>query len=65
VTIIRKGEAAKKFDDVKVFYDYFSVEAEKQAKQAQLEEQGKKDEAKYGKVIQDKVSYFEALKPKP
>jgi peptidylprolyl isomerase len=41
VTIIRKGEAAKKFDDVKVFYDYFSVEAEKQAKQAQLEEQGK------------------------
>jgi peptidylprolyl isomerase len=36
----------------------FSVEAEKQAKQAQLEEQGKKEyEAKYGKVIQDKVSY--------
>jgi peptidylprolyl isomerase len=65
VTIIRKGEAAKKFDDVKVFYDYFSVEAEKQAMQAQLEEQGKKEyEAKYGQVIQDKVSYFEALKSK-
>jgi peptidylprolyl isomerase len=30
-----------------------------------VEEQGKKEyEAKYGKVIQDKVSYFEALKPK-
>jgi hypothetical protein len=29
------------------------------SKQAQLEEQGKKEyEAKYGKVIQDKVSYL-------
>jgi peptidylprolyl isomerase len=65
VTIIRKGEAAKKFDDVKVFYDYFSVEAEKQLKQAQLEERGKKEyEEKYGALIQDKVSYFEALKTK-
>lgn len=65
VTIIRKGEAAKKFNDVKTFYDYFSIEAEKQLKQAQMEEQGKKEyESKYGKIIQDKVSYFEALKSK-
>jgi hypothetical protein len=33
-------------------------------KPGSVEEQGKKEyEAKYGKVIQDKVSYFEALKP--
>ena len=65
VTIIRKGEASKKFNDVKVFYDYFSIEADKQLKQAEMEEQGKKEyEEKYGEVIQDKISYFEALKSK-
>jgi hypothetical protein len=33
-------------------------------KQAQLEQGKKEYEAKYGKVIQDKVSYSRALKPK-
>lgn len=65
VTIIRKGEAAKKFNDVKTFYDYFSIEADKQLKQTELEEQSKKEyEEKYGEVIQDKVRYLEALKSK-
>jgi peptidylprolyl isomerase len=30
ITIIRNGEAAKKFDAVKTFQDYFAVEAENQ-----------------------------------
>ncbi len=33
VTIIRNGEAAKKFNAIKVFYDYFSIEAENQKKE--------------------------------
>jgi hypothetical protein len=32
VIIIRKGEAAKKFNATKTFYDYFSVESENQKK---------------------------------
>jgi len=34
ITIIRKGDAAKKFDAVKVFSNYFSAENETQKKQA-------------------------------
>jgi peptidylprolyl isomerase len=34
IKIIRKGEAAKKFDAVKVFSDYYKVEAENSKKQA-------------------------------
>jgi len=36
VTIIRKGEAAKKFDAVKVFTDYYKVEAENMKNKLQL-----------------------------
>lgn len=36
VKIICKGEAAKKFDAVKVFTDYYKVEAENQKKQAAI-----------------------------
>jgi len=32
VTIIRNGEAAKKFDALKIFHDYFAVESENQKK---------------------------------
>ena len=61
ITIIRNGEAAKKFDAVKTFHDYFIAEAENQknklAQKAVLD-------AKY-KVIRDqKVAYFTALKSK-
>ena len=35
ITIIRKGDAAKKFDAVKVFSNYFAAETEAQTKQAE------------------------------
>ena len=65
ITIIRKGEAAKKFNAVKTFYDYFSIESKKQKEKMNMEAQKEKmyDE-KYGKVIEDKISYFDALKGK-
>ena len=54
VTIIRNGDAAKKFDAVKTFHDYFSTEAENQ----------KKYEAKYKVVRDQKLAYYAALKAK-
>jgi cyclophilin family peptidyl-prolyl cis-trans isomerase len=65
ISIIRKGEAAKKFNASKTFYDYFSIEAEKQKKKQAIEEQNKKlYNEKYKDVIEDKVKYFDALKSK-
>lgn len=65
ITIIRKGEAAKKFDAEKTFYDYFSIESKKQKEQMNIEAQNEKEyEAKYGKVIEEKIAYFDALKGK-
>ncbi|WP_395065858.1 peptidylprolyl isomerase [Flavobacterium sp.] len=52
VKIIRKGEAAKKFDAVKVFSDYFNVESEIQKKQATLDAETLK------KAITDKTAFF-------
>ena len=50
VTIIRNGEAAKKFDAEKVFHDYFSEIA--------------KEQSKYAEVQKEKVASFAALKAK-
>lgn len=50
VTIIRNGEAAKKFDAVKVFHDYFSEIA--------------KEQSKYAGVQKEKVAALAALKAK-
>jgi peptidylprolyl isomerase len=63
VTIIRKGEAVKKFDAVKVFSDYFKAETENQKKKAALEAQMKKEyEAKYRGVIDRKIAFLNKLK---
>jgi len=63
VTIIRKGEAAKKFDAVKVFNDYFKAEAENQKKEAALSAQMKMEyDSKYKPVKESKVVYFNNLK---
>ncbi|MCF6130048.1 peptidylprolyl isomerase [Flavobacterium sp. AS60] len=63
VKIIRKGEAVKKFDAVKIFNDYFKAEAENQKKQAAIDAENKKIyDAKYKIVIEQKVSYFNELK---
>jgi cyclophilin family peptidyl-prolyl cis-trans isomerase len=50
VKIIRNGEAAKKFDAVKVFHDYFSEIA--------------KEKSKYNGVQKEKVAYLASIKPK-
>lgn len=50
VTIIRNGEAAKKFDAVKVFHDYFSEIA--------------KEQSKYAGVQKEKIAALAALKAK-
>ena len=50
VTIIRNGEAAKKFDAVKVFNDYFSDIA--------------KEKSKFAGVQKEKIDYYAAQKAK-
>ncbi|WP_281323573.1 peptidylprolyl isomerase [Flavobacterium aestivum] len=65
VTIIRNGEAAKKFDAKKTFYDYFRIESENQKKKVAAEALAKKEyEAKYKAVCDQKVAYFAGLKNK-
>lgn len=63
VTIIRKGEAVKKFDAVKVFNDYYKSETENQNKQATIDAQTKKDyDSKYKIIKEEKVTFFNELK---
>lgn len=65
VTIIRKGEAAKKFNAVKVFSDFFANEAENQKKEAALEAENKRIyDAKYKAVKDQKTAEFAAQKAK-
>lgn len=50
VTIIRNGEAAKKFDAVKVFHDYFAGIA--------------KEQSKYAGAQKEKIDYYASIRPK-
>lgn len=52
ITIIRKGEEAKKFNAVKVFSDYFGVASETQKKEAEV------NAANLIKVTTDKLAFF-------
>jgi cyclophilin family peptidyl-prolyl cis-trans isomerase len=52
VKIIRKGEAAKKFNAVKIFSDYFGTAAESQKKEAEI------NAANLLKVTTDKLAFF-------
>ena len=52
ITIIRKGEAAKKFNAVKVFSDYFSTADAEFKKQAAI------DKSRLEKFKTDKIAYF-------
>ena len=61
VTIIRNGEAAKKFDAAKTFRDYYTLEAENQKNKLALERAAN---AKYQAVFDQKVAQFDALKAK-
>jgi cyclophilin family peptidyl-prolyl cis-trans isomerase len=63
ITIIRKGDKAKKFDAVKIFTDFYSHEAENLKKQALIDAENKKlYDAKYKAVKEQKVAYFEGIK---
>ena len=63
ITIIRKGEAVKKFDALKVFSDYFKIEAENQKKQLELDAENKKAyDAKYKAVKEQKAAFFNNFK---
>lgn len=63
IKIIRKGEAVKKFNAVKVFSDYFKVESENQKKQAAIDaENQKKYKEQFQKVITDKLAFFASNK---
>ena len=74
ITIVRKGDAAKKFDAVKTFTDYMAnkgdddkkdaaLEAEKQKKQAELEAQKQAEyKTKYGAVLSAKATYLNNAK---
>ena len=65
VTIIRNGDAAKKFDAVKVFHNYFISEAENQKKQAAIDAENKRVfNEKYKTVIDAKLKSFAALRAK-
>lgn len=76
ITIVRKGDLAKKFDAVKVFSGYFNNKAEDQKKQAAIDAENKKKQAeleaaakkayleKYSSVIKAKTAYFAAEKAK-
>ena len=63
ITIIRKGEVAKKFDAVKVFSNFFANEAENLKKQAAIDAENKRIYVeKYKPVIAAKIAYFNTLK---
>ncbi len=65
VTIVRNGEAAKKFDALKVFNDRLKTEAENR-KKIEAEEAVKKEAflAEYKAVIDTKLAFFETQKKK-
>ena len=63
IRIIRKGDAAKKFDAVKIFTDYFANKAENDAKQATIDaETAKANQLKYKQVEEENVTRFAKLK---
>ncbi|MBG6109482.1 peptidylprolyl isomerase [Flavobacterium sp. CG_23.5] len=65
VTIIRNGEAAKKFDAIKTFHDYFAVESENQKKQLAIDTENKRlYNTKYKAVRDQKIAYFADQKAK-
>jgi FKBP-type peptidyl-prolyl cis-trans isomerase len=65
VTIIRKGKAAKKFDAVKTFSNYYQNAAiEKKKADEELQRQRQEYAEKYKAVIDEKLAYFNTLRSK-
>ena len=62
IKIIRKGEAAKKFNAVKVFNNFFKNEKENLEKQAKIDAELKNVvDAKFKAVKEEKVAYLQKL----
>lgn len=61
ITIIRNGEAAKKFNAIKTFRNYFAMEAENQKNKFAIEAA---ESAKYQVFRDQKVAYLAELKAK-
>lgn len=61
IIIIRNGEAAKKFNAVKTFQDYFAIEMENQKNRMAIEAAAN---AKYKVVYDQKAAYLSTLKAK-
>ncbi len=62
IKIIRKGEAAKKFNAVKVFNNFFKNEKENLEKQAKIDAELKSVvDAKFKAVKEEKVAYLQRL----
>jgi cyclophilin family peptidyl-prolyl cis-trans isomerase len=65
ITIIRNGEAAKKFNAVKTFTNYFTVEAENQKKKLAMDAAFQAElDKKYKAVFEQKAAYLADLKTK-
>ncbi len=63
ITIIRKGEKAKKFEAIKIFNNYFENESENKKKQELVDAEKKRlFDAKFKTVLDAKMSYFAASK---
>lgn len=63
IKIIRKGDAAKKFDATKIFTDFFKNEAEAQKKQAIIDAENKaKNDALYKVVKEQKATSIAELR---
>ncbi|RZJ35536.1 MAG: peptidylprolyl isomerase [Flavobacterium sp.] len=65
ITIIRKGEAAKNFDAVKVFEEYVNTDEANQKRQAIIDAENKRiyDERFYA-LKDERVKYFEQMRAK-
>lgn len=65
ITIIRKGEAAKNFDALKVFEEYVDTDEAHQKRQAIIDAENKRmyDE-RFHALKEERVKYFEKMRPK-
>ena len=64
IKIVRKGAAAKKFNAVKIFNNFFTNEQENSAKQAKIDAELKSVvDAKYKVVKEEKVAYLQESTP--
>ena len=63
ITIVRNGEAAKKFDAVKIFTDYVATDQDNLKKRADIDAEDQRiHEEKYRMIKAEKMAYFADVK---